>query len=200
MTDRARRRRVEEMHAEAWRRGGGRLVARAIDLAGDRGRAADLGCGVGQAALHLARSGFEVLAVDCNAGALEVLAAQGVPRVTCRCGDLRRLRLRGGYYDLVHAARSLPFVGARRLPWVIDGIARALRPGGIVACHLFGPSARWRLRPDVAVVTQERAAGLFGKLEILDLVRHEPRATPAGRPDVIFEIIARRPRRAPRGG
>jgi SAM-dependent methyltransferase len=199
ITSRAARGGKRNLYEEAWQAGPGLLVRRAVKLAPGGGLAADLGCGVGQDAIHMARNGFRVLAVDHNRGAIDFLAANRVPGVTCRCIDLRDLRLRGGYYDLVHAARSLPFVGADHLDETLARITSALRPGGVVACHLFGRRGpRWRRgdEPGVASVTADGAVELLGRgLEILHLAIVELRATPASSPDEVFEIVARRPGR-----
>jgi len=188
---------ARELYADAWKRGPGPLVRRALRFAPAGGRAADLGCGVGQDAIHLARNGFRVLAIDHGAVALEFLARQRVPGVSCRLADLRHLRLRAGTYDLIHAARSLPFLGTADLQLALERIARALRRGGVLSCHLFGRSDGLR----VTTMTPERAVELLAALDldILHFVVNELRTTRTSRAAEVFEIVARRPPRAVRG-
>ncbi|HEU5060158.1 MAG TPA: class I SAM-dependent methyltransferase [Kofleriaceae bacterium] len=181
-----------DYYVDAWRRGPSRLVKRALRRARRRGHALDLGCGVGQDAIHLARSGYQVLAVDRHPGAIKFLLANRVPGVKGRCADIRRIRPRAGHYDLVHASLSLPFVGPDGLEPMVRRIERALRPGGILSCHLFGPDHTWNGRgADIAFVARPDLAELLAGFRILELTEFRP-----GRRGVhhLYEVIARRRR------
>jgi SAM-dependent methyltransferase len=176
-------------YVEAWRRGPTRLVKRALGHARG-GRALDLGCGVGQDSIHLARNGFTVLAIDAGAGAVAFLRANRVPGVSARQGDLARIRPRAGHYDLVHASLSLPFVGPDRLAGLLGRVERSLRRRGLLSCHLFGVDHRWN-RPGagIAFVTRDQIEELLAGFRILELGERRPRGTS---PHHLFEIIARR--------
>jgi SAM-dependent methyltransferase len=184
-------------YREAWQRGPTRLVRgalRSVRVPGGRRprHALDLGCGVGQDAIYLAGRGFEVLAIDQHPGALGFLRDLAVPGVRCRRADLARVRPPAGQYDLVHAALSLPFVGQRQLPITMRRIARALRPGGVLSCHLFGVRHLWnRPRSGLAFVTRDELHELLAGFRIVSLLERQPR--PADHwPHHLFEIVARR--------
>lgn len=122
------------------------LVALAAEL--PPGRALDLGCGFGRAALHLARLGWRVDAVDFVAEAVaeagrRVAAAGLGDRVTLHLGDIRDLAFLDGPYDLaldVGTLHSLDEAGTRACH---AELSRLLRPGGryLLFAHLQQPGA-----------------------------------------------------------
>ena len=98
----------------------------------------ELGAGTGRVALYLARRGYRVEAVDLVPELVTALsdraAAEGLP-VTARVGDVRSLEVEPGAYSLVIGATQLiQLMGgpAGRGP-ALEGIARALAPGGVAA-------------------------------------------------------------------
>lgn len=119
-------------------------------------RVLDVGCGPGRHALALATRGFEVVGVDISSRFVDLAAEQaadsGVPATFVR-GDARSLAfdaefdaaisLCQGAFGLQGAteADSLPLGEDDR---VLDGIARALRPGAHAAISAF--SAYFQLR------------------------------------------------------
>jgi tellurite methyltransferase len=95
-------------------------------LLGSAGRALDVACGDGRNALHLARLGFEVDAVDVSDVAIDALLAaapERAPGVHPRVVDLEREPLPEAAYDVVvnfnYHQRDL-----------FPALERALRPGG----------------------------------------------------------------------
>jgi SAM-dependent methyltransferase len=98
-----------------------------------RERAADLGCGTGQASLGLARHFAEVVAVDPSAE--QIARAQPHPRVAYRVAPGEATGLPAGWADLVVAAQALHWFDAARLQ---VELARIARPGAIFAAFTYG--------------------------------------------------------------
>jgi SAM-dependent methyltransferase len=124
-------------------------IAFLIDaLALDPGaRVLDVGCGPGRHAHALAERGFEVVGVDISQRFIDLAAAGAPPGATFVRADARALELdpefdaaislcQGGFglQGLDHADGA-----------VLDGIARALRPGGVCAVSAFSAyfQVRW---------------------------------------------------------
>lgn len=95
----------------------------------------DLGCGTGRVALHLARRGHEVVAVDREAAFVAALEgrANGLP-IRCVAGDARALEL-GQEFALVLAPMQLVqlLADAEERAACLRGIAAHLAPGGVAA-------------------------------------------------------------------
>ncbi|MCA8949093.1 MAG: methyltransferase domain-containing protein [Planctomycetes bacterium] len=129
----------------AWRRAGIRPGQRALDV----------GCGPGFAAFDLAQlvtSSGEVVAIDESEPFLEHVEAQritrGLPWLRARRGDVQDLdgALAGeAPFDLAYARWLLCFVGDPEA--VVNGVARALRPGGALIVHDYFNYASMRLAP-----------------------------------------------------
>jgi len=64
-----------------------------------RGRALDVGCGAGRAALWLQKRGLEVVSIDNSPLALRVAALRGVKN--CRLMDVRKLEFPAAYFDTI---------------------------------------------------------------------------------------------------
>ena len=93
-----------------------------------RTRVLDLGAGYGAVTPALVRrAGGQVVALDRNEGAMEVVAAE-VPEAGAVCGDARRLPFRTAAFDLVFA--QLAFLWMSPLDAVLDETVRVLAPGG----------------------------------------------------------------------
>ncbi|MGI9096929.1 MAG: class I SAM-dependent methyltransferase [Solirubrobacteraceae bacterium] len=98
------------------------------------GRALDVACGDGRNALHLARLGFEVDAVDVSDLAIDALctaAPDRAPAVHPRVVDLELEPLPQDEYDVVVNFNYLQ----RDL---FEALERALRPGGWLLFETFG--------------------------------------------------------------
>ncbi|WP_242345428.1 class I SAM-dependent methyltransferase [Anaeromyxobacter terrae] len=107
------------------------LVSRLLALAGGSGaRVADLGAGTGQLALPLAALGAEVFAVEPARAMLDVLTAEGAPRVTAVHAAAEETGLPDGAFELVVLADALQWVDPER-----GGreAARLLAPTGVLA-------------------------------------------------------------------
>ena len=106
------------------------------------GRAVDLGCGRGEVALHLARLGNTVLAVDYSADAVEIarttVAAAGEParRVEFRCEDVKRVAL-DGRYELMVASDLVEHLAPEELEQLYRRVAAHLAPDGLFVVHTY---------------------------------------------------------------
>lgn len=120
-------------------------------------RVLDLGCGTGRASQALLRRypKAEVIALDFALPMLAVARRRGrwLRRPRCICADLDHLPLAAHSVDLVFANAALQ--------WSADplqafaGIARVLRPGGLLMFTSFGPDTLHELRAAWAEVDGE---------------------------------------------
>jgi SAM-dependent methyltransferase len=110
-------------------------------------RALDVGCGPGRHAHELARRGVEVVGVDISARFVELARAEAPPGATFRVGDARELGFdaefdlayslcQGGFGLLCGPAADPADPDAGDLA-VLDGLRRAVRPGGAVVVSAF---------------------------------------------------------------
>jgi predicted nicotinamide N-methyase len=118
--------------AECWP--SGRVLAERIATVDGRGKSLlELGCGIGALALAAAAAGFEVLATDYYADALEFTAANAelhdLPNVDTRLVDWRRLPGDLGMFDFVVAADVL--YEAPQADLIASVIAQTLAMDGV---------------------------------------------------------------------
>lgn len=123
---------------------------------GPGARLLDVGCGPGRHAHEFARRGIEVVGVDISARFVELAAASAPPGATFRRGDATALDFDGDFdaaISLCQGAYGLggpgPFAGdpqnLRHDQSVLEGMARAIRPGGRAALSAFSAyfQVRW---------------------------------------------------------
>jgi SAM-dependent methyltransferase len=123
-------------------------------------RVLDVGCGPGRHAHALGRRGIEVHGIDISERFVQLARAGAPPGVTVERADARHLQAVGVFdavISLCQGAFGLADGGAdagRTVPLdpdaaVLDGMARALRPGGRLALSAFSAyfQVRW-LDPD----------------------------------------------------
>ena len=152
-------------------------------------RALDLACGAGRNALHLARSGFRVDAVDIAASALERARAsareQGLS-VNWRNEDLDGAELERGAYQVVSVIR---YMNRNLVPAIRDALAPA---GWLLFEHHFvteaavgGPrGTAFRLQPQELLHAFE---GLRVVYYLEDII-----ADPDGRSMALARLVARK--------
>ncbi len=94
----------------------------------------DLGCGTGHLTSQLAETGARVVGLDHSAEMIEQ-ARRSYPAVTFEIGDALRLKFTG-QFDAVFSNAALHWVPEADL--VVQGIAKALRPGGRFVAEFGG--------------------------------------------------------------
>jgi SAM-dependent methyltransferase len=162
------------------------------------GRALDLGCGPGRNAIHLARNGFTVDAVDLSATAIAWAKerAQGTD-VRFMCGDAFALDL-DGPYDLVYDSGCFHHLAPHRRVTYLAFLDRCLAPGGHLALSCFADGGMGSETPDHELYrkgdlegglayTAESLRRIFGGLTEVELRRmhDEPDDSPYfGVPDL----------------
>lgn len=112
------------------------------------GRALDLGCGPGRNAIHLARHGFTVDAVDLSATAIAWARerAEGTG-VRFLCGDAFTLDL-DGPYDLVYDSGCFHHLAPHRRVSYLALLDRCLAQGGQLALSCFASGEMGSETPD----------------------------------------------------
>lgn len=105
----------------------GRHLSAFIAALPEGGRALDLGCGVGDATVHMVAAGLEVDAWDASPEMIAIAATKpGVSPELRRFEDLDA----NSVYDGIHANFSLLHASRADWPRHLAKISRALKPGG----------------------------------------------------------------------
>jgi SAM-dependent methyltransferase len=128
------------------------------------GRALDLGCGPGRNALHLAKAGFSVDAVDLSPAAIEWAREHtGDADVRFLCGDAFTLEL--GEYDFVYDSGCFHHLPPHRRVSYLSLLDRCLKPGGYLGLACFAAGAMGSEVPDAELYRQGRLEGGLGYTE-----------------------------------
>jgi SAM-dependent methyltransferase len=113
-------------------------------------RVLDVGCGPGRHALALAARGIEVVGVDISRRFVELASRDAPPGATFVRADARSLTFASEFDAAISLCQgAFGLAGGPGAPLdgdgaVLDGIARALRPGGVAAVSAF--SAYFQVR------------------------------------------------------
>ena len=172
------------------------LLTRALAEYGDVAAGAvavDLGCGDGTESRALLEAGFAVTAVDADDAAMGLLAdaaSAGAPLTLLRA-PMQDVELPAA--DLVYAGLSLPFCPPGAFDRLWARIRRALRPGGLLACDLFGDRDTWAGDEQMTSVAAERVTALLDGLEVLRLEESEEDGSSFSGPKHwhTFQVLAR---------
>ena len=146
---------LQERPFDAW------LLGRVAELA--EGPVADVGCGAGIVAAHLAEWDVEVIGYDVSAAMIEQARAR-YPALTFEVADQRRL-LRpptAAGWGAITSWYSLVYLAPSELTEVFAALARVLLPGGLLAVAMHAGA-------DV-----HHEAELAGVAVDMDLVLHDP--------------------------
>ena len=127
---------------------GRRMIERLDTMRIEPRRILDIGCGTGLGSDALLRRypKAEVIALDFALPMLSRARRRGrwLRRPRCVCGDLDQLPLAAHSVDLVFANAALQW--SADPPQAFGGIARVLRPGGLLLFSSFGPDTLKELR------------------------------------------------------
>jgi trans-aconitate methyltransferase len=174
------------------------LLTRVLNEYGEVSRGAtavDLGCGDGTETRALLDAGFAVTAVDAAAGSIQRL--RGMPEHGTSLATVHSPMQDAPLpeADLVYAGYSLPFCPPERFPAFWQRLVSAVRPGGLLACDLFGDRDTWSGASDMTFVTRDQVAGLVERLELRSLheIEEEGRAYSGPKHWHTFQVVARRP-------
>jgi SAM-dependent methyltransferase len=159
------------------------------------GRAVDLGCGAGIDALAMLERGWDVLAIDAEAEAIERLRARtpGSAKTLLRTQVAPMEDVVLPEVDLVWAGYSLFFCDPRRFPAVWDGIGSALPPHGRIAGQLLGDRDTWAGGNEISSFDRDAAVALFDgwTLERFEEEEDDGEACSGPKHWHVFHLVAR---------
>lgn len=115
-----------EMDRRFWDRA---VLAAFAEAVGDSGPVADIGCGPGRIAAHLAAQGIRVHGIDLSPAMVE-LARKTHPEIVFEVGSMTALDIPDGSRAGVVAWYSLIHIPAAERGGVLAEFRRVLRPGG----------------------------------------------------------------------
>jgi SAM-dependent methyltransferase len=213
-----------EYNVGQWGRAPRASLTHALDAvpdtdAGSPGRVAiDLGCGEGVEVLALLEQGWTVHAVDGEGAPLARLAERTMAAdvgpadtepadtdaATTVAGLADRLHVHHVPYadlaelppaDLIHSSYALPYCPPEHFERVWAAVRGALRPGGVLACQLFGPHDDAFGDPDVTFHSADDVRHLLDGLEVVRWVEEDAEGPSFTGPRHwhVFHVVARRP-------
>jgi SAM-dependent methyltransferase len=111
--------------------------------AGSGGIIADVGCGPGQVAAHLAEIGARATGIDLSPGMVE-LARKRYPDIAFEVGSLLALPVADGAWAGAVCAYSIIHLEPHERPAAFGELARAIAPGGwlLLSFHISGEGHR----------------------------------------------------------
>ncbi len=132
----------------------------------EAGKALDLGSGSGKDVRELVAKGWEVEAVDREAGAVKSL--QNIPNITAIETNIETFLIKENYFDLILASNSLPFIGdSKTIFETLKKAVAGLKDGGVLAFSLFGPKDEWNgVKPNIAFIEYNEILDLLNKLPL----------------------------------
>ncbi|MFC9162251.1 class I SAM-dependent methyltransferase [Streptomyces fungicidicus] len=176
-------------------------LARLLERLAPGSRVLDVGSGTGRpTAAALSAAGHRVLGVDVSPVMVEIATRQ-VPGAEFRCADIRRIPLEDGSFDAVCLYFALLQMTRAEQSDVLRRLARALRPGGLLALAtvpldveefdgvFMGQEVRVTSFAAEGVVAVVREAGLT--VESQDSVMFTP-THPDARPEPQLFLLCRR--------
>ncbi|MDQ1402652.1 MAG: hypothetical protein QOG03_968 [Actinomycetota bacterium] len=140
------------------------FLVEALELAPGH-RVLDVGCGPGRHARALANLGIEVVGVDISAPFIELAQADAPPGATFHVGDARRLSFDAEFDAVISLCQGGFGLVGDEDPVVLEGMARAAKADGLVACSAF--SAYFAIRFLEDADTFDAASGVNHERSVL---------------------------------
>ncbi len=159
--------------------------------------AVDLGCGGGRDTVELLRRGWRVLAIDAQSAAIEKLnAREDIPADADLTGRVARFEeAEWPRCDLVNSSFALPLMPPDEFAIVWPRITGSLKPGGRIACHLFGTNDSWAGRSGMTFHDRGAVDALLEGLDVEMLREEEDDSTTVRGEEKhwhVFHVVARR--------
>lgn len=163
----------------------------------ETGLAIDLGCGSGRDTFELIRRGWQVLAIDKEAEAIQRLTDNLPPDVadnlTTQISPFEELILPPS--QLINASFSLPFCHPDHFDALWQQIADSLEPGGLFAGQIFGDRDSWAKNPRMTFHSRQQLDDRFAGFEVIELTevdRDGSTATGKEKHWHYFEVVVKR--------
>ncbi|NVN62648.1 methyltransferase domain-containing protein [Pseudomonas putida] len=139
-------------------------------------KAVDLGCGSGNETRALLQAGWDVLAIDREPAAIEMVHAIGLDHPAAK------LETATQWFEsiealppssLIHAGMALPFCHPDHFEKFWSVVTSALLPGGVFVGQLFGDKDDWASDPERTFHSESEARVLFQDLSLKAFKIHE---------------------------
>lgn len=139
-----------------------------------RGLMIELGSGIGEDARYFMSRGWQVLAVDSNDEAIDLVSekAEKNSKLASKLSVLRSMFETMPFpflksVDLVYASNTIPFCNPKDFDKFWQNIIALVNPEGIVAVTLFGDRHSWTDDPSMTFVTKSQVENLFKEFEFI---------------------------------
>lgn len=139
-------------------------------------QAIDLGCGSGNETRALLAAGWDVMAIDREFAAIEIVRAisadfpgAGLETIAQTFESLATLPSA----SLIHAGMSIPFCHPQHFEEFWATVRAALVPGGLFVGQLFGNRDDWAGDPSRTFHSEPEARGLFQGLDLITFEEHD---------------------------
>jgi tellurite methyltransferase len=150
-------------------------VARFDSVTGGARLAIDLGCGSGIETLDLLSRGWQVVAIDKEAGAIDQLVSRVLPehrdRLETSVVSFQDVELPAA--DFVWAGLSLPFCPPDTIQALWSKVVMALKPDGRFAGDFFGTRNAWPRQANMTLLTREEVMALCQPLYLEYFIEEE---------------------------
>ena len=159
-------------------------------------QAIDLGCGDGTDTVFLLENGWQVLAIDGEARALDRLLAKVpndlVANLQTQIAKFEEVMLPSA--DLIHASLTLPFCHPDNFAGLWQKIVASLGENGRFAGQFFGIHDSWAVNNHMTFHTEAQLRAMFSafSLEFFHEKDEDGEATSGAKHWHIFSVIARK--------